>query len=124
MTSQLVYQRIRNRIIEVLEWLIECETVPPEVGMNGLINLWEDFVPSPLPDGYFPSPVFTRIEDLLIRDVGKAIDEFCDATPKSIKDECAAIALPQWGAIVVTARRSLTEMMMRGKMSEEEELHF
>jgi hypothetical protein len=106
----------------MLEWLIECETNPPKVGMNELINCWEDWVPSPLVEGYFPAPVFTDTEQKLIRSVSNAVDAFCDATPESIEDERAALQLPQWLAVIAAAKSALSAMMARGKMPEEEEL--
>jgi hypothetical protein len=39
MTSQLVEQRIRNRVIEVLEWLNKCVLLPPASGVATLIFL-------------------------------------------------------------------------------------
>jgi hypothetical protein len=89
--------------------------------MNALINFWEDFVPSPLPEKYFPEPVFTRVEDELIRDVSVAMDAFCAATPKSIEDDVAALGLRQWAAVVTAAKIAYAEMMKRGRMPEDEE---
>lgn len=120
MTSQLVYQRIRNRVVEILDWISECESTPPDLGMNELINSWEDWVPSPLPESYFPEPVFTPEEERLIRNVSSTIDTFCDATPKFIQDELSALRLPQWVAVVIAAKAAHIEMMKRGQMPEEE----
>jgi hypothetical protein len=122
MTTQLVYQRIRNRIIELLEQLVECETSPPELGMNELINSWDDWVPSPLVEGYFPPPVFTNSEQNVIRRTSVAIDEFCEVTPKSIEDDRAVLRLPRWALVIETSKLALSTMMERGKMSEDEEI--
>ena len=122
MTTQLVYQRIRNRVIEMLEWLIESESTPPQLGMDELINSWEDWVPIPMPQGYFTSPVFTPVEIELLHSVSAAIDAFCEATPQSIEDEAAAIALPQWAAVIGAAKPALSAMSARGRMSQEEYL--
>ena len=122
MTSQLVYQRIRNRVIEMLEWFVACEDTPPEVGMNELVNFWEDFVSIPLAEKHFPVPVFTPGEEVLIRDVSLKMDAFCDATPRSMQDHLAAVCLPQWKAVAVAAQAALAEMMKRGRMPEDHEL--
>lgn len=122
MTSQLVFQRIRNRVIETLDLLVECETTPPDLGMNELVNCWEDWVPSPLPENYFPEPVFAPEEERLIRDVSLTMDAFCDATPRTIQDDVATLRLPQWAAVVTTAKVARSTMMKRGRMPEEEEL--
>jgi hypothetical protein len=106
----------------MLDWLVECETTPPDLGMNELVNCWEDWVPSPLPENYFPEPVFAPEEERLIRGVSSAIDAFCDATPKSVHDDFAELRLPQWAAVVAAAKVARIEMMKRGRMPEEEEL--
>jgi len=106
----------------MLEWLVECEATPPELGMNELINSWEDWVPSPLVSGNFPAPVFTAIEQELIRKVSSALDVFCLAAPGSIKDEQAALRLPEWVAVISITKQALSSMIERERMSEEQEL--
>lgn len=108
----------------MLEWLIECETMPPELGMNELINSWEDWVPIPLPPEYFAMPVFTPTEVVLLSIVSAAIGEFCGVTPQSIDDDTSAIMLPQWAMVIKTAKPALAAMLERGKMPEDEELCF
>jgi hypothetical protein len=117
-----VEQRIRNRVIETLEWFLECESTPPELGLNELINSWEDWAPSPLLEDQFPMPVYTQAEDKLLRQLSSAIDAFCDVTPQSIKDETAAIARPEWESVIAGARHAYLAMMQRGRLSEDEEL--
>jgi hypothetical protein len=121
MTSQLIDQRVRNRIIEMLEWLIECESTPPQLGMDELINSWEDWVPIPVEQGYFPCPVFTSEEADLLCKVSSVIRTFCEITPKSIQDGAAAVALPQWVSVISAAKSALSVMCKRGRMSEDEE---
>ena len=122
MTSQLVYQRIRNRIIEMLEWIIDSENRAPTVGFDELINSWEDWVSSPLQTDAFPPPVYTPAEGERLRDVSLAVDELCNATPTSITGDVAVLALPEWVAVVETARTAHGELMMRGRLSEDEEV--
>jgi hypothetical protein len=90
--------------------------------MNELVNCWEDFVPSPLPEKYFPEPVFTQTEEKLIRNVNVAMDAFCDATPKSIENEVAVLGSRQWVTVVATAKVAYIEMMKRERMPENEDL--
>jgi hypothetical protein len=122
-SRQLVEQRVRNRIIEMLEWLLACEHTPPEPGMDALINFWDDWVSSPFDPRYFLPPVFTGTEQALICQVSRAIDAFCDATPASITDVQAALKLPEWAAVIAAVRPALLIMTARGRMSEEEALH-
>jgi hypothetical protein len=119
MTSQLVYQRIRrNRIIEMLECPIKCESTPPKQGLNELINCWEDWVNSPLQEDEFFMPVYTEVEDKLLREVSLTVNAFCEVTPQSIIDEAGAMALPEWKAVIAAARFAYIVMMKKGKFSE------
>lgn len=119
MTSQLVYRRIRNRIIEMLEWLIECESTPLKFRLNELINFWEDWVSSPLQEDEFPMPVYTEVEDKLLREVNSTVNAFCEVTPQLITNEAEAVALPEWSAVIVAARLAHIAMIKRGKFSED-----
>jgi hypothetical protein len=122
MTSQLIYQRIRNRVIEELEALIESENLAPRVGMNAVVNSFEDWIPIPMPNGYFPPPVFTIQENDLLHELSTAMEAFCAATPRTIEDDVSALALPQWKNVVTAAKSSLSAMLVRGKMPEDTEL--
>lgn len=117
---RIIQQRERNRVIEMLEWLIECEHTPPDLGMNELINSWSDYVPSSVEPKYVLAEVFTDAEQKSILRVNTAVDAFCDATPQSITDEHAALRLPEWTTVVVLSRSALSLLMERGKMPEEE----
>ncbi|CRM23561.1 MULTISPECIES: hypothetical protein [Pseudomonas] len=119
MTRQLVYPRIRNRIVELLEWLIECENEPPRFGMNELINSWEDWVPPLSSKGYFTTQGFTPAESEFLLNVSAAIEDFCEATPNPIEHDDAAIALPQWRLVIAAAKPTLSAMKANTKMSEE-----
>lgn len=120
MTSQVVYQRIRNRIIEMLERIIESEKKAPTLGFDELINSWEDWVSSPPQKDEFPVPVYTAAESDRLREVSLAVDALCKATPTSITDDVGALVLPEWTVVVETARNTHAELMMRGRLSEEE----
>lgn len=118
MTRQLVYPRIRNRIVELLEWLIECENEPPRFGMNELINSWEDWVPTLSSKEYFTTQGFTSAESDFLLKVSAAIEDFCEATPDPIEHDDAAIALPQWCLVIAAAKPALFAMKASNKISE------
>ena len=122
MTSQLVYQRIRNRIIEMLEWMIESESKVPAVGFDELTSLWEDWVMSPFQKDLYPVPVYTAEESECIRKVSHAVDALCNATPSSITADATVLTLPEWAVVVETARKAHAVLMKRGRLSEEEEV--
>jgi hypothetical protein len=122
MTSQLVYQRIRNRIIEMLEWILESEQKTPILGFNELINSWEDWVSSPLREDEFPMPVYTAGESHRLREVSSAVDTLCNATPPSITDDAAVLSLPEWALVVEAARNAYAELMKRWRLPEDKEV--
>jgi hypothetical protein len=66
--------------------------------------------------------VYTQVEDKFLRQLSSAIDAFCDVTPQLIKDEAAAIARPEWAAVISAARHAYLAMMQRGRLSEDEDL--
>ena len=117
-----MYQRIRNRIIEMLEWIIESENQAPTLGFDELINSWEDWVSSPPQENAFPVPVYTAAESDRLRKVCLALDAFCNATPTSITADVAVLALPEWMTVVESARNAHAELMMREGLSEDEEV--
>ncbi|WP_397456410.1 hypothetical protein [Pseudomonas versuta] len=117
MNTQVVSQRIRNRTVELLEWLIECENEPPRFGMNELINSWADWVPVSVAKGHFTAQGFTPLQSDLVQTVSAAIDAFCQATPQNIGDDAAVIALPQWGIVVAAARQALIAMNVKEQKS-------
>jgi hypothetical protein len=67
-------------------------------------------------------PVYTAAEGDRLRDVSLAVDALCKVTPTSIADDIAVLALPEWAVVVETARNAHAELMMRGRLSEEEEV--
>lgn len=121
MNSEFIHKRVRNRVIELLDWLVECETTPPNCGVLELLNFWEDWIPSPIPENCFPEPVFTPEEELHIRITNAQLDAFFHAISKSIEDDSAALRLPEWAAVVAAAKAARIEMMKRGRMPEEED---
>lgn len=122
MSPQLIHQRVRNRIAETLEWVLESWNTPPALGFNSLINYWNDWAGSPVVEDDFPAPVYTKEEVQCLRKVSEALDVFCNATPPSIEDEIDTLALPEWMDVVSTARQAHAEIMKRGRFSEEQEL--
>lgn len=122
MTSQLVLQRIRNRIIETLEHIVAGEHKVPDYGFDELVNDWDDYARLELLNDEFASPVYTATEVDLIRGVTMAVDAMCSVTPQSISNDDATLALPEWKQVVATTQAALNEMLKRGKLSEDLEI--
>lgn len=122
MTSRLVEQRIRNRLLEYAEWVVEAERLPPDLGLNELLNQWEDFVCRPVEVETFPAPVFTEPEVEALRALDTTWERVCSATPATIVDERAAMATPEWRGFVAAAKATAVVFGVRGRLSEDVEL--
>lgn len=86
MTEQVVFKRIRNRIIENLEWIVDTGRGVPQFGFNELINSWDDWAGPVWDENRFPQAVFSRDEIRAIHAVSLAIAAFADETSQSIPD--------------------------------------
>jgi hypothetical protein len=118
-TTRLVEQRIRSRLIEYVEWVVEAEHDPPGLGLNEMLNQWEDWVRRPVEAGTFPEPVFTQIETDALTSLDNAWEGICDATPMTILDERASMSTPEWRAFVEAARAAALVFAHRGRLSED-----
>jgi hypothetical protein len=121
-TSRLVEQRIRNRLFEYVEWVVESERVPPDLGMNELLNQWEDFVRRPVEAETFPAPVFTEPEVEALKTLDSAWERICSATPETVLDERAAMSTPAWRDFAAAAKATALVFGARGRLSEDVEL--
>lgn len=118
----LIEQRIRNRLIEWLELVVESEHAAPAYGIDELLNDWQDWNGEPLTEAAFPPPTYTAAEVATLPEIERTWNLLCDATPKSIQDEAAAMKLPEWRSFVDAARHALNAFSVRGKLLEEKEL--
>ena len=121
-TSRLIQQRIRNRLFEYAEWVVQAEHVPPDLGLNELLNHWEDWVRRPVKAGTFPAPVFAEPEAEALKALDAAWDRVCSATPASIRDERGAMSTPAWRDFVAAAKATARAFSVRGHLSEDVEL--
>jgi hypothetical protein len=120
-SQRLVLQRIRNRILEYLEWVPEYR-LDPHVDLNELMNVWGDYVDDPFVAAEYPAPVFTPAEVAAMSKTHMAWRAFADRTPQTIVDEDAAFALPEWDALVAACIAAAKVLHDRGRLSEDEEL--
>jgi len=121
-TSRLVEQRIRNRLFEYIEWVVESERMLPDLGLNELLNQWEDWISRPVEVDSFPAPVFTEPETRALRALDATWDLFCSATPTTIVDERAAMSTPQWRDFVAAAKAAAVVFRVRGRFPEDVKL--
>lgn len=121
-SPRLIEQRLRNRLIEWLELVVESESSAPAYGMNELLNDWQDWNGGPISEVTFPRPTYTRAEVDTLPAVQSTWNLFCEATPDTIRDEAAAKLLPEWRNFVRAARDALNAFSVRGKLSEDKEV--
>jgi hypothetical protein len=122
LSDQLIEQRIRNRLIEVCEWIVDYEK-NPNIDPNGLINSWYDYF-----DGCNPSctePVYSPSESRRLMVVAEAMDNLCRVTPQTIPSDSnslqAFFRLAEWQVLKKAVRSALKELQVRGRFSEDVE---
>jgi hypothetical protein len=121
MSSTLIEQRIRNRIIEWLEMMVVYQVNPPSYDLNEVLNQWEDWNSSPASVEMYPPPVYTHEEATCLMSVGVAWSELCDATPNLIVHEVEQFSKPEWAKLVAASNEALRVLSLRRKFSEESE---
>ncbi len=122
-SKRIVEQRIRNRIIEVLDRIVSFGEASGLTDLNELLNEWEDWVgiEHPIRREDSAEPVYTSAECDAVSAVDRAWERFCDATPQTITDAGAATRLPEWDSLVTAATIAASVLNQRGRMSEEHE---
>jgi hypothetical protein len=121
--SKLVtLQRVRNRIFEYLEAVAEYPRVRGVWDLNELVNEWQSWVDHPfLPEDY-PPPAFSAGEVTALAITHDAWLAFADATPRNIKDEHAALSMPEWKTFVDACSTAIQVFQVRGRLPEDAEI--
>jgi hypothetical protein len=113
-------QRIRNRLIEYVEWVVEYQRESePRLGVGELLNQWEDFITRPICESNFPSPAFTADEIKTLKRLDDCWEQLCSATPKHIAHDCEVFEMGEWAAFVACAVEAALVFHMRGKLPED-----
>ena len=115
----IVAQRIRNRQLEWLEMVDGDDDDPWVFGFGSLVNLWFDWNPDEPEPAAYPPPTYAPGEAEALVAVGRAMNDFCDATPWPIVDAATARATPEWARTMTATRRALAEMAARGRLPED-----
>lgn len=105
--KQIVLQRVRNRIIEVLELFSDENEF--EIAVNNL-EFWEDWVTPKAVEG-FDTPIFTKEELKEITKVGVAWEKVELSSPRNSKE---------WTELFQSSITALKVFGQRGKLSESE----
>jgi hypothetical protein len=121
-STLLVQQRVRNRIFEYLEGVTEYPRARGVWDLNELINEWESWVDHPFLPGDFSPPAFSADEMNALAITHDAWLAFADSTPQDIKDEPAALCMPEWKAFVDTCSAAIKVFQVRGRLREDVEI--
>ena len=119
-SEKLIHQRIRNRIIEVLEIMASYDK-QERFGGDELLNLWEDWVDEERL-GSYREPVFTLPEQEQLSKVQHFWLLAAENTPNPLPDISELMSNDDWAALQVSASDALAVFSFRGKFSEEREI--
>jgi len=126
-SQTLLYQRIRNRIIEYFEATSSYEEqlayearVPMVFVPNEVINEWEDwFRREYLPD--YVEPIFSKEEQESLGNFDQIWLSVVDDTPNPLPKLTDLIGTEPWERLRVAAEEALNVFRVRGMFDEERE---
>ncbi|MDN3578127.1 hypothetical protein QWZ03_15275 [Chitinimonas viridis] len=115
----LVANRVRNRQLECLELWCGYPSYQPGFDINGLINIWGEWVDETLWQDAANISCYTPEEWTLLQQTHMAIEAFCKVTPRNIIDQQAAVTRPEWARLITCARAALQAFQQRGRLAED-----
>jgi hypothetical protein len=108
-SPRLVDQRLRNRIIEAVDTLAQGEQGVRRVWPVEYFEQFHDQIPHHRDGEIRPNSAITREELSLLSEVGKILDQACDATPnKMTADELIGTGWPKRIQVWLHRGRSLS----------------
>ena len=119
-SSTLLNQRLRNRIMEVLDVYTSIED-QARLGPDEVINMWEDYVDNERLKEYI-EPVFTLEEQQAIKQFHNSWNKICDETPTYMPDILDLINNKNWLHLIKHAKEIYALFNKRGYLSEENEI--
>lgn len=119
-SERIVEQRIRNRIMDVVEMLSRSEDHVLTFGFGDYFELFYDWIPH-RDDGIFPDlRTLSELETAALIKLSRKMDDACDATPNQMSGE--DFVATNWPShIEVIARETFDLMRERGRFDEEVE---
>ena len=119
-SDRVIDQRLRNRIMDVLQTLADGDDGVRRVGTADYFEYFYDWVPHRDHAEIRPNSAITEDERALLLEVRSILDNACDATPANIADdELIATGWPK--RIQPVALKALILMRERGRFSEAQE---
>jgi hypothetical protein len=126
-SSQLVLQRVRNRMIEYFELTAdegaqaEYQARAPISVANELINQWDDWFHEPL--SAFAEPVFSSAERNALVEFNRTRNEVAGATRAQLPALETFQASAAWMQLQRAASNALGIFSVRGRLPEHESVH-
>lgn len=124
-SAQVVLQRIRNRIIGILETFSSYDeqreyarNVPIAYIPYELLSSWDDFVDQPWP-AHFTEPVFNEEERRAIAIFHAELVAASAAMPNTYPRLEEVLAAPYWNALREAAVKALVPFRSRGRLPED-----
>ncbi len=119
-SSRIMHQRLRNRIMEALEVLAMGNAGVRDVGAIEFFEVFYDFRPHRDHGPSFPNSAIDETELKALEVVSLLLDDACDATPKCLGE--AELIESGWPSRIRPVAESVLSMMeARGRFSEEVE---
>lgn len=128
-SKQVIFQRVRNRIIEYLEVASSFteqrkyqKAVPFVSVPSEMINQFEDWVPNEGVLADFVLPVFSSVEQAALRRFYKTWQDVAQNTPNPLPPLEETLKLPKWKQLREAAAKTLVVFSDRGKLPEDKEI--
>lgn len=128
-SKQVIFQRVRNRIIEYLEVASSFDeqrkyqkAVPFESVPSEMINLFEDSVPNKGVLDDFELPVYSTAEQAALRQFYKTWEDVAQNTPNPLPPLEETLKLTKWKELREAAEEALIIFSTRGKLPEDKEI--
>ncbi len=121
-SDTLQKQRIRNRIIEVLE-MTSSKSDLKKIGADSIVNMWEDWVDDEIIKEY-REPVFTKQEQKALLAFHSRWKSVTDNTPKDMPPITELLLNKYWLQLMASAKTTLDVFSQRGRLKEDTEQNF
>ncbi|MEH6459796.1 hypothetical protein [Chitinimonas sp. JJ19] len=115
----LVAKRVRNRQMDCLELWCGYPSHQSGFDINGLVNIWDDWVDETIWQNAGDSSCYTPEEWALLQQTHMAIEDFCKVTPRNNINQPAATAQPEWARLIASAQAALQAFQKRGYLTED-----
>ena len=117
----ILYNRLRNRIIEHLELVASADeqlayqrSVPIAQVSSELFNTWGDWVAGEAAIAEFTTPIFSPEEQAAVREFNSTLVAIARQVPQDLPPIAAFIGTPLWEQLSLSASKALSVFMVRG----------